>query len=83
MVFTNIQHLRAFAAIVVVLYHSIGAFLAYYPKETPINIILNSIKVWGACGVDIFFVISGFILYHTFKSGSSSSFMHFFFKTIN
>ena len=32
--------------------------------------------------MDIFFVISGFILYHTFKSGSSISFMHFFLKRL-
>jgi exopolysaccharide production protein ExoZ len=82
MVFNNIQYLRAFAAIVVVLYHSIGAFLAYYPESTSINIVLNLIKVWGACGVDIFFVISGFILYHTFKNVSSDSFVRFFLKRL-
>lgn len=80
MLFRNIQHLRAFAAIIVVLYHSIGAFLAYYPEANSVNFILTSIKTWGACGVDIFFVISGFILYHTFKRGSSNSFANFFLK---
>lgn len=53
----NIQALRAFAAILVVLHHMRTPLL----KEAP---TLGEIHI-GAAGVDIFFVISGFIITHT------------------
>lgn len=52
---TNIQALRALAALVVVVYHALTA------------------KVFGVgrFGVDIFFVISGFIMVHTTSEGTA------------
>jgi exopolysaccharide production protein ExoZ len=57
----NIQILRAFAALNVVLYHIIGTSKSY-GYETQ---IIGFLKGWGANGVDIFFVISGFVMLYT------------------
>ncbi len=54
----NIQILRAFAALNVVAYHII-ATSKNYDNEVIFFILLEG---WGACGVDIFFVISGFVM---------------------
>ena len=71
-VLTNLQLCRAYAALVVVVGHTLHDFEAFGanandPNAWPIN--------WGA-GVDIFFVISGFIMVHVAaddfgKAGSS------------
>lgn len=57
----NLQSLRAFAAINVVFFHILGTASAYgfQPKQ------LWFLEGWGASGVDIFFVISGFVMLHT------------------
>ena len=56
----NIQILRAFAAINVVLFHVIFTSEKYgFPS------FLSFFGNWGESGVDIFFVISGFIICHT------------------
>ena len=57
----NLQILRAFAALNVVLYHTIGT-AASYGYETN---LISSLEGWGANGVDIFFVISGFVMLYT------------------
>ena len=57
----NIQGLRAFAAINVVLFHIIGTASGYGFKPH----ILSFFEGWGANGVDIFFVVSGFVMYYT------------------
>lgn len=54
----NIQALRAFAAINVVFFHIIGTSESYSQGVG----LLGYLKGWGANGVDIFFVISGFIM---------------------
>lgn len=54
----NIQGLRAFAVIIVVIFHMTGAALSYGFSDS----ILSTLGTWGASGVDIFFVISGFIM---------------------
>lgn len=64
----NIQVLRAFAAINVVLYHIIGTAESYSQGTA----ILDCIRGWGANGVDLFFVISGFVMLHTQKKNSKS-----------
>lgn len=57
-ILTNIQALRAFAALNVVLYHTLVAAPSYgYPVS-----FLKFIEDWGHNGVDVFFVISGFIM---------------------
>lgn len=55
---SNIQILRAFAAINVAVFHIIGASLHYNIPST----MFMFMKDWGQNGVDIFFVISGFIM---------------------
>lgn len=55
---SNLQALRAFAAINVVVYHSINTTVGYGHK-VPLSGFMEG---WGRCGVDIFFVISGFVM---------------------
>jgi exopolysaccharide production protein ExoZ len=64
----GIQILRGLAATLVVLHHSFEESLAIYPHITP-----NWLIAFGACGVDIFFVISGFIIYSVTYGRESQS----------
>ena len=57
----NIQALRAFAAFNVVLFHIIGTSASYSQNVD----YLSYLEGWGSSGVDIFFVISGFVMLHT------------------
>lgn len=57
----NLQLLRAFAAINVVAFHIIATGAAYGYGPT----YIGSLGGWGANGVDIFFVISGFVMFYT------------------
>lgn len=59
--FLNLQLLRAFAALNVVLFHAIGTSSSYGYEA---NLILP-LEGWGANGVDMFFVISGFVMLFT------------------
>lgn len=63
----SIQYLRAIAALMVVLYH------ATIPKEW----LFNPIERYGALawGVDIFFVISGFIMYVAARGENPTDFL--------
>ena len=59
----NIQALRAYAAIIVVLFHasilvSVNGFSYGILKSATFNI-----EKWGDFGVDIFFIISGYIMF--------------------
>ena len=71
----NIQVLRAIAALMVVYFHTIGALNSYYPGNTLTENLFFS--HWGAYGVDVFFVISGFIMVYTnsFKKRSPLAFI--------
>ena len=57
----NIQMIRAIAAFLVVLHH---AFPAYVIMGGSITMI-ESVAKWGFLGVDLFFVISGFVMAYT------------------
>ena len=57
----NIQMLRAFAAIAVVLHHA----YPHYEAMGGSLPIVGAVSQWGFLGVDIFFVISGFIMAYT------------------
>ena len=59
--FANIQMLRAYAAILVVCYH----MAEQYPLAGGRFQIFTDFAAWGYAGVDVFFVISGFIMAHT------------------
>lgn len=58
---TNIQILRGVAAIWVVLYHALGLPL----PGGVVNQVLAFIAASGYFGVDIFFVLSGFVIYYS------------------
>lgn len=57
----GIQILRAVAAIAVVVHHTLGNLARVAGIESPLN-RLGNFEVLGAAGVDLFFVISGFIM---------------------
>jgi len=54
----NIQALRAFAALIVIFFHLVGNA----HKHGIFPVVLNPLGQWGNSGVDIFFVISGFVM---------------------
>ena len=60
-VLLNLQILRAFAALSVVLFHTIGTSSSYGFDTRWISYL----EGWGASGVDVFFVISGFVMLYT------------------
>ncbi|MCA1322640.1 acyltransferase family protein [Herbaspirillum sp. alder98] len=56
----NIQVLRAIAALNIVFYHAFGIGASYgYATD-----VLEPVMKWAANGVDIFFVISGFVMFY-------------------
>jgi peptidoglycan/LPS O-acetylase OafA/YrhL len=57
----NIQVLRAFAALSVVLFHVIGTSVSYGHGV----FLFAPLQGWGQNGVDVFFVISGFVMVYT------------------
>lgn len=69
----NIQILRAFAALNVVLFHILGASVGMGLSPQSIQFL----RGWGESGVDIFFVISGFVMavVHAGKNISPIEFM--------
>jgi exopolysaccharide production protein ExoZ len=67
-VFTNIQRLRAIAALLVVCYHIIGIAEKYGHGSNWVALV----GPWGSTGVDLFFVISGFIMVHIQQRNRSS-----------
>ena len=70
----NLQCLRAFAAINVVYFHTLLASESYGKLVS----ILTIIGTWGQNGVDIFFVLSGFVMIHT-QIQKPKKFMNFIF----
>lgn len=73
----NIQMLRALAAIAVLLHHAYPHYEAMGGKLVWLQIVSQ----WGFLGVDIFFVISGFIMaYTTFNKERTWSNTKTFFK---
>lgn len=65
--FESIQILRAIAALSVVFYHS-WIVIDWFPDDYKITIPF--IYKYGYLGVDLFFIISGFIIAHVLSGGS-------------
>jgi len=73
----NIQMLRAVAALLVVLHHALPHYEAMGGSFSPVKTLAH----WGFAGVDIFFVISGFIMaYTTFPKARTRSNAALFIK---
>jgi len=70
----NVQTLRGISALAVVLGHSVGTAKWY---QLPVDMLQN-FSFWGASGVDVFFVISGFIIAYTahFHPKSAKRFLY-------
>jgi len=70
----NLQSLRAFAALNVALFHVIGTSSVY---DLPVK-TLGVLDGWGANGVDLFFVLSGFIMFYS-QRGKGASWRRFLY----
>jgi exopolysaccharide production protein ExoZ len=70
---TNLQVLRAFAALSVVFFHVIGTARGY---GLPVQ-WLAFLEGWKTLGVDLFFVISGFVMVYIQTTKPKSSFSFF------
>lgn len=60
----NVQFLRAIAAIFVVLYHTSAHFFALGSDESAGQLFFEAFGQFGFFGVDIFFVLSGYVMWH-------------------
>lgn len=73
----SIQWLRGIAALLVLIVHAIGASLQCAGAPGPIAPHIPNLGAFGDSGVDLFFVISGFVMAHSLgKSHSARSFLH-------
>jgi exopolysaccharide production protein ExoZ len=66
---TNIQSLRAFAAISVIFFH----LVENAHKHGMETVVLTPLGWWGNSGVDIFFVISGFVMIESQRRKASNA----------
>ena len=74
----NLQCLRAFAAINVVYFHTLLGSESYGKSVSLFSII----GTWGQNGVDIFFVLSGFVMIHT-QIQNPKKIHEFYFSRLN
>lgn len=66
----NIQFLRAFAALGVIFFHLVGSA----HKHGILPVVLDPLGRWGNSGVDIFFVISGFVMVESQRRKPTNAF---------
>lgn len=64
----SIHYLRGLAALMVVFYHLKATLNNVYAQKDLGDILFNS----GAFGVDLFFIISGFIIFYSTEKKESS-----------
>ena len=64
---TLLDGLRAIAALMVVVAHSVGLF-AYWPTPSLPTRLMISVVDCGSAGVQVFFVLSGFVIAYTLRS---------------
>jgi len=78
MIYTNIQFLRGFAAISVVFFHVLITSSHYgYPAD-----YLRVFYGWGRFGVDLFFVISGFVLTESIRNKNRSAIVFLYERAV-
>jgi peptidoglycan/LPS O-acetylase OafA/YrhL len=67
--FNNAVHaLRALAVLMVFAVHLLDSFSTYfYPACEPLNFAMPFIKRFGTFGVELFFVISGFVIMNSVR----------------
>lgn len=70
----NIQVLRGLAALAVIMYHIVND--AAISQGIDIH-FFHSLGSWGFCGVDVFFVISGFVMIESQRTRPTNSFEFF------
>lgn len=70
----NIQVLRAFAALIVIMYHIVNDASISQGIKVDFS---HPIGHWGFSGVDIFFVISGFVMIESQRTRPTNSFEFF------
>ena len=58
-----IQALRGFAALIVLFFH-----MRPHWELTPVLAIFSGVTQWGFSGVDIFFALSGFVVYRSARN---------------
>ena len=77
--FVAIQALRGVAALLVVVYHVLGSIFLRYPGEPSVLNGFFHLREFGVVGVDIFFVVSGFIMFHVYRTdfGKPGAAWHF------
>ena len=73
----EIQHLRALAVLLVVIAHIHQADARFFPGP-----LLDRTAYFGFAGVDVFFVLSGFIIHHLYRDHSGFD-ARYFLKRIN
>lgn len=73
----GLQEIRAAAALLVALYH-----MTYIAQENMDYSFLGGVFRFGYCGVDIFFVLSGFVIYYVYseKMGQQGAGVSFLVK---
>lgn len=72
----SLQAIRAFAAIAVMLFHGTKML-----QDKLGYLFLNNVFIAGFSGVDVFFVLSGFIILYT-SSANKKKYYPFYEKTI-
>lgn len=78
-----IQSARAIAALIVVFVHAIDAARRLGGPGVGVFAAFPNLAVFGGSGVDLFFVISGFVMTHTLvHGGADHRSMHFFRRRI-
>lgn len=82
--FDSVQSLRGIAAALVVLYHAQGNVLLRYSDHYSLLNSFYALRDFGGLGVDIFFVISGFIMVHTSRNyfGVSNAGVNFMLRRL-
>src|SRR6478609_4424553 len=70
--FEFVDALRGLAALAVVLPHAIGLFV--YPHESWLTQLAKRLGAYGASGVEVFFVVSGFAIAYSLRDSTTEGF---------